>query len=81
MALPLPPSFIGYDSLDRKQRTRKLDEAKARGSHTDIVVTRLAQLLLLIGWLGILVAQFGSSAAGTCIAIPAACFSGTEPFP
>jgi hypothetical protein len=32
MALPLPPSFIGYDSLDRKQRTRKLDEAKARGS-------------------------------------------------
>jgi hypothetical protein len=36
--------------------------------------------IALIGWLGISVAQFGSSAAGTCIAIPAACFSGTEPF-
>jgi hypothetical protein len=35
----------------------------------------------LIGWLGISVAQFGSSAAGTCIEIPAAYFSRTKPFP
>jgi hypothetical protein len=31
--------------------------------------------------LGISVAQFGSSAAGTRIEIPAACFSSTKPFP
>jgi hypothetical protein len=77
MAIPCP-GFIGYDSLDGKQRTRKLGEAKAQGSWTDIVVTRLARALLLIGQLGISVAQFGSSAAGTCIAIPAACFFGTK---
>ena len=58
-----------------------LGEAKAQGSQTDIAVTRLAQVLLLIGWLGISVAQFASSAAGIAIHVPAACFFGTEPFP